>query len=119
MSCIAAVSLLNPGGFLEPMWRVNPRAREAFTGLGIWGPLLMAAVCLACGGAAIGLRQRRWWGYRLGVGLLLTNLIGDTANVVLGTEPRAAIGIPIVLAILIYLGRPKVRDAFTSSIESG
>jgi hypothetical protein len=40
------------------------------------------------------------------------NLIGDVANTLLGTEPRAVIGIPIVLTLLYYLTRPGVRKYF-------
>ena len=31
----SAVSLLFPESFLEPMWRLNPRARTAFSSMGI------------------------------------------------------------------------------------
>lgn len=48
MSFISAVSLLFPGSFLEPMWRLNPRAHEAFAGMGVWAVVLMCAVCASC-----------------------------------------------------------------------
>lgn len=44
--------------------------------------------------------------------LLCVNLLGDITNVALGIEPRAAIGIPIVLVILAFLMRRKVRRFF-------
>lgn len=33
-SLISTVSLLFPDSFLEPVWRLNPRARAAFSGMG-------------------------------------------------------------------------------------
>ena len=113
MAFIATVSLLFPGSFLEPMWQLNPRARTAFATMGIWAPALLSAVSAACAAAACGLWRGRRWGYYVAAGLLVVNLLGDTVNVVLGTEPRAIVGIPIVALLLFYLSRPKVRRYLT------
>jgi Predicted membrane protein (DUF2127) len=112
ISFTAAVSLLFPGSFLEPMWRLNPRAREGFAGIGGWAILLMSAVSVACAMAATGLWRGARWGYWFALVLLVMNLIGDIANVLLGTEPRAAVGIPIVLAILVFLANRRVKRFF-------
>jgi hypothetical protein len=80
--------------------------------MGIWAPVLLITVSAACGAASFGLWRGRRWGYRVAVGLLVFNLIGDIANVVLGTEPRAIVGIPIVALLLVYLFRPGVRRYF-------
>ncbi|MFL6293962.1 MAG: hypothetical protein ACJ759_23955 [Thermoanaerobaculia bacterium] len=108
----SAVSLLLPESFLEPMWQLNPRARTAFSGMGMWAPALLGVVSVACAAASLGLWRGRRWGYRIGTGLLIVNLIGDVANVALGTEPRAIVGIPIVALLLFYLSRPGVRACF-------
>lgn len=60
MSFIAFVSLLFPGSLLEPMWRLNPRAREGFAGIGVWAIVLMCDVSVARASAATGL----WRGAR-------------------------------------------------------
>jgi hypothetical protein len=112
-SGLSAISLLFPGGLLEPMWRLNPRAREAFAGMGAWAPLLLGAVCLACAASAYGFCHGRRWGYRLGIALLLINLTGDLVNAALGIEPRAVIGLPIVALLLWYLSSSKVRAFFS------
>lgn len=58
MAGLSAVSLSMPGSWLEPMWRLNPEARDGFRTLGDrWSVLLMVAVSASCGGAAIGLWQ--------------------------------------------------------------
>src|SRR3712207_4291578 len=91
-SLLSSVSLLFPGSFLEPMWRLNPRAREGFADMGAWAVVLMCAVCVSCASAAVGLWRGTQWGYWLAVALLACNLLGDVANVLTGTEPRAAVG---------------------------
>ena len=112
MSGIAAISLFLPGSFLEPMWRLNPRARTAFAGMGAGAPILLAAVCAACAMTSIGLWRRRRWGYWTAVAVLGFNLAGDLVNAVAGIEPRAAIGIPITAALLAYLATRRVRGWF-------
>ena len=112
-SGLSVLSLLDPGGPLEPMWRLNPRAHEAFPRMGIWAPLLLGTVCLACAASAYGFFTGKRWGYRLGVTLLLVNLIGDIVNAALGIEPRAVVGIPIVALILWYLSTRRVRSFFS------
>ena len=71
---------------------------------------------MLCAAAAIGLWRGSRWGYWLAVGLILTNLLGNAINVVLGTEPRAIVGVPIAAAVLSYLMvSKKVRDFFKST----
>jgi len=112
-SFIAAVSLMFRGSFLEPIWRLNAQARAGFDRLGSWAIVLMTIVCAACLLSAMGLWWRRRWGYWLAVFMLLMNFVGDLVNVVSGSEPRAVIGIPIVLVILGFLLRSRTRNYFT------
>ena len=113
ISFTAGASLLFPGSFIEPMWRANPRAHAHLSELGRWAAGLLFAVSISCGMAAIGLWRRARWGHKLAVALIAINLVGDVANTVMGTEPRAIVGVPIALAILIYLLSKKVRDYFS------
>lgn len=102
-SGLTFISLLFPGSFIEPIWQLNPRAREGFAAMGLWATFLMLAVCSACVAAAVGLWRNSRWGYWTAVIMITGNLIRDIANVLGGSEPRATIGIPIALAILAYL----------------
>ena len=101
-----------PGGPLEPMWRLNPRARAGFAHLGGWAPALLGLVCLGCAACAYGFFTGRRWGYRLGVAGLLVNASADAFDGVSGVEPRAAVGVPIVALILWYLFSRRVRAFF-------
>jgi hypothetical protein len=112
ISLVSAAALLFPGSVLEPMWRLNPRARAAFVSMGPWAPVLLAVVSLACASAARGLWSGRRWGHRLAITLITINLIGDAANVIFGTEPRALIGIPIAGLLLLFLATNRVRSFF-------
>ena len=109
---LSAISLLTPGGPLEPMWRLNPHARDAFSRMGMWAPLLLGVVSLACAASAYGFFAGKRWGYPLPVGGLVINLAGDVLNSALGTEPRAIVGVPVVALILWYLSSRRVRDFF-------
>ncbi len=112
------LSLLWPGSPLEPMWRINPRAREGFAGMGSWALPLLACVCIACALSAVGLCRARRWGHRLAIVVLSINLIGDAINAVFGREPRAAIGVPIAGVLIAYLLSERVRRFFGDSEEA-
>lgn len=112
MSGLSFISLLFPGSFLEPMWRLNPRARVGFTEMGSWAVPLMFVVCLACACAAIGSIRQRKWGWYLAITILAVNMAGDIGNATFGHDPRTWIGVPIALLVIGYLLRPQVRAQF-------
>ena len=112
-SGLSFISLRTPGGFLEPIWRLNPRGHEGFLRMGSWALVLLAVVCVACATCAYGFFTGRRWGYRLGVAGLVVNLLGDLTNAALGVEPRAIVGVPIVGLILWYLSTRRVREFFS------
>ncbi len=112
ITATAALALLNPGSPLEPIWKLNPHVHEGFLAFGGWAIALLAIVSPACLCAGIGFWHGHRWGYRLGVGLLIVNLISDVVNFVTGVEPRAAIGVPIVAVLLVYLFSAEVGRFF-------
>ena len=103
MSGLAAFMLRFPGSVLEPLWGLNPRAREGFAVLGMRGAMLMAGVCLACMAAALGLWRCTRWGLWMAVGILVINLAGDTTNAMVTGDLRALIGLPIGGLMIWYL----------------
>ena len=74
---------------------------------------MLGGVSMACEAAAIGLWTGRRWGYWVAVALLVVNLLGDVSNVLLGVEPRALVGVPIVAALLVFLATRRVRCYFS------
>lgn len=113
ISFTAGASLFFPGSSIEPTWRVNPSAYKQLYDLGAWAAVLLFVVSMSCAAAALGLWRRAAWGHKIAVGLIAINLIGDVANTLMGTEPRAIVGVPFALAILIYLLSKRVRDSFS------
>lgn len=111
-SFVAVVSLLFPGSFLKHAWRLNPRAQAGFAGMGAWAFAILVPVCAACLATAVGLWRGARWGYGLAVSMLALNFAGDAANVLLGTEPRAVFGLPVVVLLLTYLLTKRVRRFF-------
>ncbi len=109
----AGVSLAFPKGLLESMWRLNPRAHVSLSSLGVWAILLLLTVSILCAVASVGLWRGSRLGYWTAVSLIAINLIGDVTNVMLGTEPKAIIGIPIAASLLVYLLRKRIRNAFS------
>jgi hypothetical protein len=118
MSAAIVLALATPGGWLEPMWRLNPRARDQFAAMGPWGVVLMGVVGVACLVAAVGLLRLSRLGWLVAVALLAVSLVGDFANALLGIEPRAWLGVPIAALLLWYLTSARMRAVFRSSEPS-
>lgn len=112
ISFTTAVALFFPGSFPYQMWKLNPRAQQGFAKIGVWAVVLMLTVSAGCGLSAFGLWNGKLWGYRLAIALLITNLVGDVYNVISRTEPRAAVGIPIVILILVFTMNRSARGFF-------
>ena len=115
MASLSFLGLLLPGGFLEPIWRLNPRSHAELGALGAWGMALMFAVAIACGAAAVGLWRRARWGLWLGVTLLGVNLVADLLSALLRHDLRTLIGVPIGGALILYLLAASTRVQFGSS----
>ncbi len=94
MASLSFLALALPGGFLEPIWQLNPK------------------VALACALAAIGLWTRTLWGHRLALSILAVNLLSDVLNAVLRGDLRTLIGVPIGGALISYLLSSRARAQF-------
>jgi hypothetical protein len=115
--CILTIATLAfPGSFLEPLWQVNPQARQAFQAMGTSAFALMAIVGTACLAAAIGLFRRADWGRVLAIGVLAVNLIGDLGGAIVRRDARTLIGLPIAGALIVFLSSEPVRRLFNRKI---
>ena len=99
VSLAAAAAVAFPGGALEPMWSLNPRAREGFAAMGVSAVALLVGVAVACALAARGLWSGAAWGRRLALGILAVNLAGDAASALVLGDARSAVGIPVALLL--------------------
>lgn len=108
---VTIVALIFSGGVLDGVWKLNPEAHAGFQRVGtLWSVLLMMTVGAACAAAAYGLAKAKWWGRRLAIGILIVNLIGDSANAAVRRDPRTLIGLPIGGMMIIYLWRRREEE---------
>ena len=111
---LAGITLLWPCTPLDRMWTLNSRAYKELAPFrktaGI--PFLLLGVTLAV--AAMGWLKRCLWGWRLAVGIIAVQVLGDLVNALMGDLVRGGVGFVIAGALLVYLLRPEVRTAFES-----
>jgi hypothetical protein len=101
---VTVAALLKPGGELDVLWRLNPKAQLVFQQIGTpLSVLLMLMVGTACAWAAVGLARQKKWGRRLAIGILAVNLVGDSVSAIVRHDPRTLIGLPIGGAMMAYL----------------
>ena len=67
---------------------------------------------LTLAAAAVGWFKRRIWGWRLAIGVIATQVLGDAINISLGHFVEGGFGVAIAGVLLIYLLRPEVRSFF-------
>jgi hypothetical protein len=108
----AALTLLDPGTFLDRAWALNPSAHRQFLPFGrvVAVPFLVLAAVLFLTG--VGWFRRRYWGWLLGVSLIAANLAGDVANLAMRDWLRGGVGVVIAGLLLVYMTRPRVRRYF-------
>jgi hypothetical protein len=114
MSGLAGMTLVWRGTTLDRMWALNPTAYRKLAPLGgAVGPLvLLLSATMAF--ASVGWFRRRFWGWGLTVGIISTQVAGDSINLIRGDFVRGCTGLAIAGALLLYLLRPKVRTTFHS-----
>ena len=113
ISFVAGLSLLIPSAFFNGMWRLNPHGHEGLLRIGYWAVVLLISASAFCAITAVGLWRRARWGHVFAIVLIGINLFSDLINTILGTEPRALVGVPIALLIILYLLTKRIRKYFS------
>lgn len=112
MAAYAAVTLLKPGTFLDPLWALNKQGHAGLVLLGRGAVLLFAVLAVALALAAVGWFRRRYWGWILAITIIAINAMGDLINAATGEWLKGVVGVAIAGLLLIYLTRPGVRNHF-------
>ena len=107
---VSLAALAFPRTPLSALWAVNPSGREALEHHPVLIGIVLVVIPLAFA-AGVGLLLMRSWGRRLAMTLLAVNGVGDMIAIRMDV-PRGVAGVLVATALLIYLGRPKLRDAF-------
>jgi hypothetical protein len=116
MASLAGTMLVWRGTTLDRLWLINPRAYRELAphGKAVGIPFLLLGIGLVVAGT--GWFKRRLWGWRVAVGIIAVQVLGDLVNAFLGDLVRGGIGFMIAGALLIYLLRPEVRGAFANVV---
>ncbi len=114
MAFLAGVTLVWRGTTLDRMWTLNPRAfRELAPHGNIVGiSFLLLGVTLAVAG--VGWFKYRPWGWRLAVGVIAAQVLGDLVHVFKGHVVEGGLGVAIAGALLFYLLSANVKAVFAS-----
>jgi len=114
MASLAGTMLVWRGTTLDRLWLLNPRAYQELAphGKSAGIPFLLLGIGLAVAGT--GWFKRRLWGWRLAVGIIAVQVLGDLVNAFMGDLVGGAVGFVIAGPLLMYLLRPEVRAAFAN-----
>jgi hypothetical protein len=112
MGFLAGGTLLWRGTFLDRIWTLNATAYRELVPhgriVGIFFLLLSAALTVT----GAGWFKRRRWAWRLAIGIISAQVLGDLVNALMGDLLRGGIGIAIAGALLFYLLHPEVKAVF-------
>ena len=119
MALLAGTTLTWQGTFLDHIWVLNAPAYRQLAPFGktVGVPFLLLSMALAVAG--VGWFGRRLWGWRLAVVIIATQVLGDLISICIGHFVRGAVGVTIASALLFYLSRQAVRDAFVARRATG
>jgi hypothetical protein len=112
MAAAAGASLLCPGEGLDWIWAIKPDEHRQLLDLGplpAFGFLALAVLLML---TSVGSLMRRGWSWRLALGLFVANAVGDAARIPLGAPGEGIFGVAVVIPILWWLTRPRVRAHF-------
>jgi hypothetical protein len=122
---IAGMTLVWRDTALDHIWALNPRGYRELAPFGKTAGLLFLFLGATLAAAGIGWFKRCVWSWRLALAIMITHVVGDIVNIVLGHAVEGAIGVAAGGALLFYLLRGSVRAAFkrhgpgTSSPDHG
>jgi hypothetical protein len=112
MASLAATTLLWRGTALDRVWTLNPTAYKQLAPLGDTVGILFLLLGALLATAGIGWFRRRLWGWGLAVVIIAVQVLGDAVNCVRGEWLHGGTGAIIAGALLLFLLRPVVKNAF-------
>jgi hypothetical protein len=117
MASLAGTTLIWRGTFLDAMWTLNASAHRQLIPFGTAAGILFLVLGLALVLSGVGWFMRRFWGWCPAVVIIAAQVAGDVVNGLMGNYVRGAVGATIAGALLFYLLHPRVRSAFTMTLE--
>jgi hypothetical protein len=112
MASLAGTTLVWQGTILDHMWTLNLRAYEQLRPLGSKAGLGLLVLAVVLAVAGVGWFMRRRWAWTLATAILVTQILGDLLNLLLGRVLEGAIGVAAAGALLLYVWKADVRAHF-------
>ena len=112
ITAVVGISLLVPGSALDAIWRIKPEEHEqllrmgSLVGVGFLGLAAFMAV------TSVGALRRRRWAWRLAITIFGINGAGDAVRIAFGALAEGVLGVTVVVSIIFWLTRKRVRDMF-------
>jgi hypothetical protein len=115
MASFAGATLIWQGSALDRIWALNATAYKQLAPLGRNVGILFLLLSAALASAGAGWFKRRLWAWKLAVGVLLIQVLGDLVKILMGDLLRGGIGLILASVLLLYILRPEVRTLFCAS----
>lgn len=112
LSALAGASLLAPGGPLDVIWRVKPKAHAELLAMGPLAGIGFLGLSVIMAAASVGCFARRRWGWGLAVVIFVVNGLADGARIAFGAPLEGAIGVTAAALIVWWLAQVRVRATF-------
>lgn len=109
---VAAFTVFYPETPLSAIWWVKPDTFAQLVELSPWTEIGFLLLSGLMGATAWGCFQRRAWGWKMAVAIFAANGAGDLAQILTGRILEGALGIAVIVAVVLWLTRPKVRSPF-------
>ncbi len=117
IATVTGFSLLFPDPIWNRMWELNRPAYLAFSRFGRLSGVVLFALAIGTGAAALGMIGRKKWGWWAAVTLFAANGMGDLLALADAHDlARSGSGVLIAGLFLYLLMRPDVRAHFKSQL---
>ncbi len=112
MATYAGITLSFPGTFLDALWKINPTAYQALSGLGQPIGAAFFALGIVALVIAYGWFTRRKWAWWMAVIGIAINMLADLTRLFSGEILVSLFSIFAAGLFVVYLMRPSVRQYF-------
>jgi hypothetical protein len=111
--CMAAgLTMIFPDTALSAIWRIKPDEFAQLLDLRPWTSIGFLLLSGWMGFTAWGCLNGSLWGWRMAIAIFAANGLGDAAQIFTGRIVEGFIGLAVVVTIVFWLTRPRVKAAF-------
>jgi hypothetical protein len=97
---------------LDAMWRIQLEEHQQLLRAGLPASVGFVGLAAIMAITSVGTFQRRRWAWWLAMIIFIINGIGDAVRGMFGARAEGVVDVAVVLVILSWLTRPRVRGLF-------